>query len=64
VDEASLISARDTARLLRRGIRQARVVLVGDTKQLDRSARAAFGQLQAAGMETATLTKSSARPTR
>lgn len=59
VDEASLLSAKDTARLLTAAeVNQSRVVLVGDTKQLGSvGAGAAFGQLQAAGMETAKLTE-------
>ncbi|AOF98646.1 conjugative relaxase domain protein (plasmid) [Blastomonas sp. RAC04] len=57
VDEASLISARDTARLFDLAEKHnARVVLVGDTKQLGSvEAGAAFAQLQNAGMETASL---------
>ncbi|MGV3730570.1 MAG: MobF family relaxase [Sphingopyxis sp.] len=57
VDEASLLSARDTARLFDLAeAHDARVVLVGDVKQLGSvEAGAAFAQLQAAGMETATL---------
>ncbi|MGV1681737.1 MobF family relaxase [Sphingopyxis sp. NJF-3] len=57
VDEASLLSARDTARLFDLAERHgARVILVGDVKQLGSvEAGAAFGQLQAAGMETARL---------
>ncbi|HET6523149.1 MobF family relaxase [Sphingopyxis sp.] len=57
VDEASLLSARDTARLFDSAEKQnARVILVGDVKQLGSvEAGAAFGQLQAAGMETAKL---------
>lgn len=57
VDEASLVSARDMARLLEAAERaQARTVLVGDVKQLGSvGAGAAFTQLQAAGMETAHL---------
>lgn len=59
VDEASLVSAKDMARLLddaqRRG---ARTLLVGDTHQLGSvGAGAAFRQLQDAGLETAHLTK-------
>lgn len=58
VDEASLISAKDTAKLL--GLAEshrARVLLVGDTAQLGSvEAGAAFGQLQEAGMETPRLT--------
>lgn len=59
VDEASLLSARDTARLF--GLAEkhdARVILVGDVKQLGSvEAGAAFAQLQTTGMETATLGK-------
>ncbi|MBU6394100.1 MAG: relaxase domain-containing protein [Sphingomonadales bacterium] len=57
VDEASLLSARDMAALL--GLAadaKARVVLVGDVKQLGSvGAGAAFAQLQTAGMVTARL---------
>ncbi len=57
VDEASLLSARDMAALLdHAGKASARVVLVGDVKQLGSvGAGAAFAQLQNAGMETAKL---------
>ncbi len=57
VDEASLLSARDTAKLFEQAERQnARVILVGDVKQLGSvEAGAAFAQLQSAGMETAKL---------
>jgi conjugative relaxase-like TrwC/TraI family protein len=57
VDEASLLSARDTARLFDLAEKQnARVILVGDVKQLGSvEAGAAFAQLQRAGMETAKL---------
>lgn len=57
VDEASMLSARDMAALLdRAGKANARVVLVGDVKQLGSvGAGAAFAQLQGAGMETAKL---------
>ncbi|KTE03487.1 exonuclease V subunit alpha [Sphingopyxis sp. H038] len=57
VDEASLLSARDTARLFDLAAQHnARVVLVGDVKQLGSvEAGAAFAQLQTAGMETAKL---------
>lgn len=57
VDEASLLSARDTAKLLEQAEKQsARVILVGDVKQLGSvEAGAAFAQLQGAGMETAKL---------
>jgi conjugative relaxase-like TrwC/TraI family protein len=57
VDEASLLSARDMAALL--GLAadsKARVVLVGDVKQLGSvGAGAAFAQLQSAGMATSRL---------
>ena len=54
VDEASMSGARDTESLLAQAHDQrARVVLVGDVKQLGSvSAGRAFGQLQDAGMET------------
>lgn len=57
VDEASLLSARDTARLFDLAEKHdARIVLVGDVKQLGSvEAGAAFAQLQSAGMETARL---------
>lgn len=57
VDEASLLSARDTARLFDLAEKQnARIILVGDVKQLGSvEAGAAFAQLQGAGMETAKL---------
>ena len=57
VDEASMLSARDMASLLdSAGKAGARVVLVGDVKQLGSvGAGAAFAQLQHAGMETAKL---------
>lgn len=57
VDEASLLSARDTARLFDLAEKQnARVILVGDVKQLGSiEAGAAFAQLQSTGMETAKL---------
>lgn len=57
VDEASMLSARDTASLLELGAKaNARVVLVGDVKQLGSvGAGAAFAQLQEAGMQTAKL---------
>jgi len=57
VDEASLLSARDTARLFELALKyDARVILVGDVKQLGSvEAGAAFAQLQTAGMETARL---------
>ena len=57
VDEASLLSAHDMARLLVAAEKaNARVILVGDVKQLGSvGAGAAFAQLQSAGMETAKL---------
>jgi conjugative relaxase-like TrwC/TraI family protein len=57
VDEASMLSARDTATLLESADKaNARVILVGDVKQLGSvGAGAAFAQLQSAGMETAKL---------
>lgn len=57
VDEASLLSARDTARLFELAEQHdARIILVGDVKQLGSvEAGAAFAQLQSAGMETAKL---------
>ena len=57
VDEASMLSAHDTARLLVASEKSgARVVLVGDVKQLGSvGAGAAFAQLQSAGMPTARL---------
>ena len=57
VDEASLLSARDMAKLFASAeTANARVVLVGDVKQLGSvEAGAAFAQLQKAGMETARL---------
>jgi conjugative relaxase-like TrwC/TraI family protein len=57
VDEASLLSAYDMARLLVAAEKaDARVILVGDVKQLGSvGAGAAFAQLQSAGMETAKL---------
>lgn len=59
VDEASLVSARDAAKLLTLAeARSARVLLVGDRAQLGSvEAGAAFAQLQDAGMETAKLTQ-------
>lgn len=59
VDEASLISARDAAKLLALADSfKARVLLVGDTAQLGSvEAGSAFAQLQGAGMETAHLTQ-------
>lgn len=57
VDEASLLSARDTAKLFEQAEKQnARIILVGDVNQLGSvEAGAAFAQLQGAGMETAKL---------
>lgn len=57
VDEASMVGARDMARLLGMAERaDARVVLVGDVKQLGSvEAGRAFGQLQDAGMRTFVL---------
>lgn len=57
VDEASLLSARDTARLFDLADKHdARIILVGDVKQLGSvEAGTAFAQLQGAGMETAKL---------
>lgn len=59
VDEASLISTADAAKLLSLAdSHRARVLLVGDTAQLGSvQAGAAFAQLQEAGMETARLTQ-------
>jgi conjugative relaxase-like TrwC/TraI family protein len=57
VDEASMLSTHDMARLLTSSDKAgARVVLVGDVKQLGSvGAGAAFAQLQQAGMSTAKL---------
>ena len=58
VDEASMISSRDMATLMSYADRTgaARVVLLGDTKQLDAvSAGQPFAQLQEAGMRTAMM---------
>ena len=57
VDEASMLSAHDMAKLLTRADKSgARLVLVGDVKQLGSvGAGAAFAQLQQAGMTTAKL---------
>src|SRR5262249_22919299 len=57
VDEASLLSARDTARLFELAEKHnARIILVGDVKQLGSvEAGAACAQLQGAGRETAKL---------
>ncbi|GGO89760.1 MobF family relaxase [Stakelama pacifica] len=59
VDEASLLSAQDTAQLFDLAEKHhARIVLVGDVQQLGSvAAGAAFEQLQQAGMETAKLTE-------
>jgi len=59
VDEASLISTADAAKLLSLAeSHRARVLLVGDTAQLGSvQAGAAFAQLQSAGMETARLSQ-------
>jgi conjugative relaxase-like TrwC/TraI family protein len=59
VDEASLLSARDTARLFDLAEKHnARIILVGDVKQLGSvEAGAAFAQLQGAGLETAKLSE-------
>ncbi|WP_257543357.1 MobF family relaxase [Sphingopyxis sp. DBS4] len=59
VDEASLLSARDTAKLFDLAKKQnARIILVGDVKQLGSvEAGAAFAQLQGAGMEVAKLSE-------
>jgi conjugative relaxase-like TrwC/TraI family protein len=58
IDEASLVSTREAAKLLALAeTRRARVLLVGDRAQLGSvEAGAAFAQLQDAGMETARLT--------
>ncbi len=58
VDEASMLSARDTLRLFAMAEAQkARIILVGDTKQLGSvEAGDAFAQLQRGGMATAQLT--------
>ena len=57
VDEASMLSAHDMAKLMTRADKTgARLVLVGDVKQLGSvGAGAAFAQLQQAGMATAKL---------
>ena len=57
VDEASMLSAHDTARLLTAAEKSgARVILVGDVKQLGSvGAGAAFAQLQSAGMPAVQL---------
>jgi conjugative relaxase-like TrwC/TraI family protein len=57
VDEASMLSAHDMAKLLVAAEKaNARVILVGDVKQLGSvGAGVAFAQLQGAGMETAEL---------
>ncbi|MHC5938977.1 MobF family relaxase [Nostoc sp.] len=60
VDEGSLLSAKDTHALLQRAtLLQARVILVGDTRQLSAvSAGNPFKSLQQAGIKTAHLTES------
>ena len=60
VDEAGLLSASDANRLLKRAeMEQARLILVGDTKQLSAvDAGAPFKSLIQAGMKTAYLTES------
>ncbi|WP_420024769.1 type IV secretion system DNA-binding domain-containing protein (plasmid) [Cereibacter azotoformans] len=58
VDEAGMISTRDMHALMTRAneLRYARVILVGDVKQLDPvSAGSPFAQLQKAGMPTAIM---------
>ena len=73
VDEASMLSARDAARLLACAqAAQARLILVGDVAQLGSvEAGRSFGQLQEAGMPTHVLdqivrqtTSTPARPSR
>lgn len=60
VDEAGLLSAEDALTLLQRAkLEHARVLLVGDTRQLSSVAAGnPFKSLQAAGMATARLTES------
>lgn len=60
VDEASLLSAKDAHALLQRAtLLQARVILVGDTRQLSAvSAGNPFKSLQQAGIKTAHLNES------
>jgi conjugative relaxase-like TrwC/TraI family protein len=60
VDEASLLSAKDAYALLQRAtLLQARVILVGDTRQLSAvSAGNPFKSLQQAGIKTAHLNES------
>jgi ATP-dependent exoDNAse (exonuclease V) alpha subunit len=60
VDEAGLLSAKDAhALLLRASLEQARVILVGDTKQLSAvEAGNPFKSLQQAGIQTAYLSSS------
>ncbi|MEM8715702.1 MAG: AAA family ATPase, partial [Cyanobacteria bacterium P01_G01_bin.4] len=60
VDEASLLSAKDALALLKRATReQARVILVGDVRQLSAvEAGHPFRSLQQAGMQTAHLEQS------
>ena len=57
IDEASMLSAQDMAKLMSSADKAgARLVLVGDVKQLGSvGAGAAFAQLQAAGMTTTRL---------
>jgi conjugative relaxase-like TrwC/TraI family protein len=57
VDEATMLSAHDMATLLESAEKaKARVILVGDVKQLGSvGAGAAFAQMQSAGMKTAKL---------
>jgi conjugative relaxase-like TrwC/TraI family protein len=59
VDEASLLSSKDMLKLIKQAQKQeAKVFLVGDTKQLGSvDAGAAFRQLQEAGMQTHQLTE-------
>lgn len=60
IDEAGMLSAKDAHALLERATQQqARVILVGDTKQLSAvEAGNPFKSLQAAGLETAKLEES------
>jgi len=60
VDEAGLLSAKQCYRLLKRAEQEkARIILVGDTKQLSAvEAGAPFKSLQQAGMRTAYMTES------
>ncbi|SBT17708.1 Multifunctional conjugation protein TraI [Marinomonas gallaica] len=59
VDEASLLSSKDTLKLFKQAMKQdAKIILVGDAKQLGSvEAGAAFRQLQEAGMQTHRLTE-------